>query len=382
MNDSMLPQHEPSAPHTHLPGLDTLRACAILLVIPRHAWEILKWPSLKVFFGRNGWAGVDLFFVLSGFLIGSQLLQSVKRNGKVDFGRFYLKRSFRILPAYLTVLALYYMWPAFREAPEIDPAWRFIFFVMNFGRNGEAFSHAWSLCIEEHFYLVFPLLVAVYTWRKNLPNAAWLVACVILGGMALRYYLWISGASYYPSVYRPTFTHLDGLTIGVGLALLSQYRKETWTAILRFPWTVSIVGILLVASGMYVYPLTSKDFGAWVLTFPLVSLGFGCLVAAAMAPNFWLARVHIPGTATIATLAYTLYLTHKQMIHLAATIIGDHNSDPELTIALSIVLVTAASLILHKFVEAPFLKLRDFLINRIDSNKIGQLASLKNDRHL
>src|SRR5205085_1436603 len=111
---------------------------------PRHAWELLRWPALKPFFGRHGWIGVELFFVLSGFLIGAQLLSGVARRGRVDFRRFYLKRSLRILPAYLATLGLYYAWPGFREAPAIDPPWRFLLFVMNFGRSGEAFSHAWS----------------------------------------------------------------------------------------------------------------------------------------------------------------------------------------------------------------------------------------------
>ena len=117
MNDTQ------AATHGHHPGLDTLRACAILMVIPCHALQILGgkfWgPSLKQIF-YHGWAGVDLFFVLSGFLIGTQLLQSIRRNGQVRFGRFYFKRSLRILPTYYCVLLVYALWPPFREAPEMD----------------------------------------------------------------------------------------------------------------------------------------------------------------------------------------------------------------------------------------------------------------------
>ena len=117
----------------HVPGLDTLRALAILMVIPRHTWELLGGefvgPFWKPMF-QAGWIGVDLFFVLSGFLIGTQLIQSVKQSGRVNFAKFYLKRSFRILPSYYTVLALYFLWPAFRENPDIDPAWRFAIFIM------------------------------------------------------------------------------------------------------------------------------------------------------------------------------------------------------------------------------------------------------------
>jgi peptidoglycan/LPS O-acetylase OafA/YrhL len=68
----------------------------------------------------HGWVGVDLFFVLSGFLIGSQLLQALARDGHVRFGRFYLKRSLRILPTFYAVVGLYLVWPAFRETPELD----------------------------------------------------------------------------------------------------------------------------------------------------------------------------------------------------------------------------------------------------------------------
>jgi peptidoglycan/LPS O-acetylase OafA/YrhL len=87
-------------------GLDTLRAIAILFVIPRHAWEILKWPEIKLNFGSFGWIGVDLFFVLSGFLIGSQLFGDIISNKTIGFKKFYLKRAFRILPAYYVVRGL------------------------------------------------------------------------------------------------------------------------------------------------------------------------------------------------------------------------------------------------------------------------------------
>lgn len=94
-------RHEPLL--AHFPGLDTLKAAAILMVISRHARELLGGeffgPILKPIFNA-GWIGVDLFFVLSGFLIGSQLIQAVRRDGQVRFGRFYFKRSLRIIPGH------------------------------------------------------------------------------------------------------------------------------------------------------------------------------------------------------------------------------------------------------------------------------------------
>ena len=346
----------------HFAGLDTLRACAILMVIPRHAREILSrdffGPILKPILNA-GWIGVELFFVLSGFLICSQLLQSVKKEGRVNFKRFYFKRSLRILPSYYFVLLIYYVWPAFREHPEIDPAWRFILFIMNYGRNGEAFSHAWSLCIEEHFYLLFPALVALCFWKPKIFKPAVLIGGALLGVVTLRYYLWSKGASFYPAVYRPTHTHIDGLTIGVMLAVLREKKPMLWSKAVSFPWALFLGGIALVWAGVYRgFP---EPF-AYVWSFTFVSVGFGALVAAAMAPGFWLSTAKIPGASWIAALAFTLYLTHKQMIHLAAQVVGDYMENPTITILLASLFIVVSACIVHYGVEKPILKLRDQIL--------------------
>lgn len=343
-------------------GLDTLRAVAILLVIPRHAWEILKWPSLKTFFGNHGWVGVDLFFVLSGFLIGSQLLQDVQKTGAVDFKSFYTKRAFRILPSYFVVLTLYFAWPDFRETPNLKPAWTYLLFVMNFGEKAQAFSHAWSLCIEEHFYIVFPLLVVAFA-RWRIPRvAAASVGIAILAGMALRYVLHTSGAPFYPDLYRPTHVHLDGLVVGVALALLRVHRREEWERLQRHPHVLLVGGLVTVAAGLWIFggARSQPDLWAAVFTYPLVSVGFGAVVASAMASGSLLSTHKVPGAATIATLAYALYLTHKQMIHAASRIVGD--GPAAITAALSVVLMAVAAGALYILVERPFLKWRDRIV--------------------
>src|SRR5690606_20430613 len=152
----------------------------------------------------------------------------VAKHGRVNFKKFYLKRSLRIIPSYYVVLLIYFLWPGFREKPEIDAAWRFMTFIMNYGRTGEAFSHAWSLCIEEHFYLVVPSLVALCVWKPKIFRPALMISGALIGVVVLRYYLWSVGAPFYPAVYRPTHTHIDGLTIGVTLALLRERRPEFW----------------------------------------------------------------------------------------------------------------------------------------------------------
>ena len=136
---------------TRLPGLDLLRAIAVLWTMQFHSFIVgglgEDWRWLE----RYGWMGVDLFFVLSGFLIGGQLLRPLARGEAPSLRDFYLKRAFRILPAFWVVLAVYLLWAGFREAPGMEPWWKFALFFVNLDidyANNAAFSHAWSLCVE------------------------------------------------------------------------------------------------------------------------------------------------------------------------------------------------------------------------------------------
>lgn len=114
------------AEEKRLAGLDHLRALAIVLVFLCHyrAYARPQWVDVV---GGFGWTGVDLFFVLSGFLIGNQLLRQVARQGYIDFKAYYISRSFRILPVYFFVLALYFLFPWIRERTGIAPLWRLTF---------------------------------------------------------------------------------------------------------------------------------------------------------------------------------------------------------------------------------------------------------------
>ena len=146
-------------------GLDTLRALAILSVMLFHVNDFHGEGSLPAFLvpvARLGWMGVDLFFVLSGYLIAAQFLRSYRAAVRPRLWPFYRNRIFRVLPAYLAVLALYLGIPVWREDARLPPLWQMLTFTQNlfvdYGAD-RAYSHVWSLCVEEHFYLLFPLLV-------------------------------------------------------------------------------------------------------------------------------------------------------------------------------------------------------------------------------
>ena len=116
-----------------------------MVVIPVHMNEEAV-PAFLIPIRSFGWMGVDLFFVLSGYLIGSQLLKGYARGLNFSLRGFYVRRAFRILPAFLVILGLYCWVPQVREQPAMAPGWRFLTFTMNLGfdrSKGGAFSHAW-----------------------------------------------------------------------------------------------------------------------------------------------------------------------------------------------------------------------------------------------
>src|SRR5437660_4206587 len=161
------------------PGLDLLRALAVIVVVIYHAALFgFKLPGRV---DRFGWIGVDLFFVLSGYLIGGQLLAPLARDQPIKLGRFFTRRALRIMPAYFVVLAVYFLLPSWREYPEMSqPLWKFLLSVQNIALHGStAFSHGWSLAVEDQFSLLLPLLLLVL---YPPPLASVIIACIIIFG--------------------------------------------------------------------------------------------------------------------------------------------------------------------------------------------------------
>src|SRR5215472_10365049 len=170
------------------PGLDLLRALAIIVVVIYHTG--IYGFALPYDIHRFGWVGVDLFFVLSGYLIGGQLLNQLRRRGQLRLGRFYARRALRIMPAYFVVLAVYFCLPALREFPTISPLWKFLLSVQNIGlRGGTAFSHAWSLAVEDQFYLLLPIVLLLLILNRSRRLALAVPFLIVICGLLLRNYL-------------------------------------------------------------------------------------------------------------------------------------------------------------------------------------------------
>ncbi len=364
-----------------MPGLDLLRSLAITLVFFWHYRQTGcgKWVDV---IGRFGWIGVDLFFVLSGFLIGGQLMQDIVKGQKIDFKSFYLRRFFRIMPAYLFVLVMYFIFPWFAEREGLAPLWRYLTFTQNFGLNymvHGAFSHAWSLCIEEQFYLLLPLILTVILSVQSRYIGLSVVLGLFVAGLLSRYYcydhfiapfvdgpVWHDATpQYFEKVYYPTYNRLDGLLAGVSIAGVYHFKPELWQQISKFGnWLLGAGLALLTAFYFICAPLIS--FRASVFGFPLVALSFGLIVMAALSQNCVLSRSKVWGARSLATAAYCIYLTHKQLNSLVRELLYFCGFQPDSLVVLicCIMIALLGGSLLHVAIEKPFLRLREKILKR------------------
>ena len=355
---------------TRIHGLDTLRALAIILVFMNHYMLFVAKDAPFGFWSEIGWVGVDLFFALSGYLIGNQIFAAQRSGHGFSLKNFYARRFLRTLPNFYVVLALYALWPYFRLGAELPPLWRFLTFTQNIDlMPGTAFSHAWSLCVEEQFYVLLPAVALLIAACRRSLLWAWLaIAGAFAAGMLIRSTLWHShpnmedgGFHYYNLIYYSSLCRFDELVAGVALALLKNFHGGAWQRLTsRGNWALA-AGVLLTAASFYLLLDDRYGHAMTVFGYPLLALSFSTLLVAALSPGSVLRRTRIPGAERIAVWSYAIYLTHKQLCMLLK---------PELLafgikastwqgVAIMAAASVLAGWLLYRLVETPFMALRD-----------------------
>jgi len=304
------------------------------------------------------------------------LLAPLARDRRINLGRFFARRALRIMPAYFAVLAIYFLLPPWREYSEMSqPLWKFLLSVQNIAlHGGTAFSHAWSLAVEDQFYLALPFLL-LFLYRR--PRPAIIIPClIVIGGIGLRGFLAaqnpsvdggsVSFSGFQAWIYYPTWTRLDPLLFGVVLGAIEQFRPRWWQRLVNWaPW-LWLPGLGLIAYALYLGETKNLTLVACVWQFPLIAIGMATLLVCAVSPRLPLCRVAIPGAAFIASIAYSAYLIQKLVIHAVEQFCTNHNID--LTSAPTLVgvelCVYATATLLFLLVERPFLQLRKRLAPR------------------
>lgn len=347
------------------PTLDLLRFAAISMVMIGHTPSVTD----RVFFLRpfapGFWMGVDLFMLISGWLLGGQLLREAQA-GPIQQGRFYFKRWMRTLPAYYVMLVLLYV-----SAPAPKPsayalAAHFTFLQVYLGVC--YYSVSWSLCVEEHFYLLLPFLVRALGARARLLK---IVAFVILAEAAALALRWPGRAS-------PVVTHLrcHGLLVGLLFAFLSLEQPRIWKRIGSFATylaPIGFAGTLLVFASIPVLGKTDGT-GIWsaVLCPTLGTWTLALVFLPSVHEDSVLSRISFPGLQYLGELTYSLYLVH---VVLPKSWLGAGVGSVGAVGALRrFVVVFGCAMLLHYLVERPFLRLRALALRRFSWRPAGAVA--------
>jgi peptidoglycan/LPS O-acetylase OafA/YrhL len=348
--------------------LDVLRCVAILFVIFQHG-------EASVFFIRAGWIGVDLFFVLSGFLISGLLFAEYKRSGSIQMRRFLIRRGLKIYPAFYIYVAFTAVVQLFflRMSP-LSAYLHEIFFVQNY--LGGIWGHTWSLAVEEHFYILLPFFLLALLWSssdkidpfRRIPATFLVVAVFCQISRAISAF---SVPPRFDRVYYASHNRIDALFFGVLLGYAYHFRREALERLIQPRSVRVLVGVLSIAFLSFAYWFDRETWFFGAIGYVLIYLGCGGMLLLSLfthnvLPQALKTLVSSAGTAfaKIGVYSYSIYLWHgavgaylvgraRSLLHLSLS----HGEKASLFLAESLVVGVAMSVL----IEYPVLHLRDKL---------------------
>lgn len=335
-------------------AFDGLRAIGVVLVMAYHA-------DLPGFAG--GKVGVDLFFVLSGFLITRLLLAEQANSGHIALGRFYLRRGLRLYPALLAAVILALALAALK-VPVFDASSAsfeatlggtpyVLFYTMNVARaagwsSGGYLGHTWSLAIEEQFYFVWPLLLgAVFSFGRRARTLMIVALGCAVTSAALRAGLQLRGWDE-ETLYNATFSHVDGIFLGCALAVVAE--RTSGRILCKQP---IVVGLFTLALGAIV--VRGESMNTYGIAVSVLAAGVA-IAHIVSAPGSYVSRaLSTPVLIWIGKRSYGLYLYHWPIF----LFVGISHRPEKIFIATSASFVVAT--LSFRYVEQPFLRLKDTL---------------------
>lgn len=349
--------------------MDTLRSIAILMVVLAHSVLGFGAPEPLAPLQLGG-IGVDLFFVLSGWLLGGQLFREMK-NGKIDIKRFWVRRWMRTLPAYYVILSLtLFQQLVTKDNPSLR--WDYFFFLQNYNPPLDIFYVSWSLAVEEHFYLfIAPVLALI----APIPRSWKMLFFMIL--------------IFLPSVFRffelydekfETHVRIDGCVFGVFAAYLYVDFNRFWQLLEKYSGILFAISVLAFLM-FFVQRWFPMD---WISDPSILALAFVFVIWVIFANSSDGRKngFYFPGAYYIATRSYSLYLLHPEAIALINRVPVEFN----FVVYLSLVLILSLFLseFLYRFVELKFMNLRSkfsFSAERVAKNDGAEIVfSNRQDR--
>jgi len=330
--------------------LDLLRALAIMLVFTGHTISSYGATSFTSAFQFGG-TGVDLFFLLSGWLIGSQLFSEQERFGGIDLRRFWLRRWMRTFPAYFAVL-FFTLAQLYFTKDYVSSPLPYFTFTQNYFGPLQYFTISWSLAVEEQFYLaIAPIVLFVSKIRSVWIQFTVFIILLILPSL-FRY------LGLFESL-EETHVRWDCCLMGIVLSFIKQRIKILWNGMKNIAWPLCVLAVAIYLSFYWFrwYPpfLSYSDPSKLVLAFI-----FGAMVIkAASTPITQLPFLHT-AIMHISTRSYSIYLLHADALAVCRRLVSEQNLLIYYGVALMISLIAAE--VLYRLIEIPFIKMRDRFI--------------------
>jgi peptidoglycan/LPS O-acetylase OafA/YrhL len=358
-------------------NLDILRAVAILMVLTTHIFFLQKPSWWNAWAIGAGWAGVDLFFVLSGFLISRLLFSEYQRNQRIAYWRFAFRRGMKIWPPFYVVSVIFLVWGFRSSHPHrwhLRPFAHDMLFMDSYVQG--TFGHFWSLAVEEHFYFLLPVVLFLFLRAakpgaadpfRGLPVLCSIVAAAVLVARIATHLL-LPQFTYFTHFF-PSHLRIDSLLFGVLLGYWSLFHAERFRGSVRKHWKILTPLSLALISPCVIFGQTG-DIPAppnpFLYTFGFTSLylGFGLLMALFLlvpVPAFGLLGYAGRVLAGIGKYSYSIYLWHLPIIFVIAkyAIMKTH-----LGLLLYYAVCILFGIAMARLIEEPSLRLRDYLSDR------------------
>ncbi len=352
-------------------GLDLVRALAILFVLLSHCGDVFAaWLGgySPAWLGAAGFFGVELFFVLSGFLIGGLLLRIIAERPTLRaWGVFLVRRWMRTLPAYLiwiAVLAL--IWPPqFWQPDHAALTWHHVIRYATLTQNlawpmtDSWFGVSWSLTVEEWFYLTFSALLLLAAALLGARRGFWLATGVFLVVPVLLRWQVPDTADFNEVLSKIAVLRLDAIAFGLVLAAMQRRGGLAF----RHPAPMLLAGVLLIAglwSGWFDRHLHPELHMRRTFIFDVASLGFALCLPAAARLRHLPDRLRLPEAAIIAlsTQSYAIYLVHLSVLEIVGFYRERWGAPAWAAITISLALIWGLSWASWRWIEAPILARR------------------------
>ena len=345
--------------------LDFLRPCCVFLVLGRHlnpCPEETNWLANRItlFWNYGGWVGVDIFFVLSGFLISGLLFREYQANKDIRLKRFLIRRGLKIYPAfYALIAATLLINPLFGKTVPLKPLLAEIFFLQNL-TFGRLWGHTWSLAVEEHFYVGLAI-VAYFLLRrkKNDENPFASIPRIFLFLAVVCFVLRLLMATYKGTNISPTPFRIDALFFGVFVSYLWHFRGLAENVFInRFKNWFIIAGVVMLLPMFFFMSVINP----WSFVFGLTTnyIAGGLLLIGLLKTEFGKSPV-VRILSSIGIYSYSIYLWHLPVQEWLAIPLNDVTGINNWVFYAGFYLAGAIlfGVLMSKIIEYPILRVRD-----------------------